>query len=722
MIGINLPRKRSEQGASLLLLVSIIGLAFIVTVAGFLAATSADQDIARLASTKVDIATREDALMREVLQQTAMGMAPNTTALSGVTGAPQTWTQIMTSATNNLIAITYVNPAEITALTATGTVFPANMVPANLADTGTGTPLSIFQGYSQEKPWGGTSVLANSVSLDVANPYNSNVEPPLLTWPGTWPPAVTLVPATALTTPQEFFLGSQYPTSSTPATSYSASFRWSQMIYPNVRFGYKQPGNLFITRQVWWRIPVNYATQQQTVEDQGGATPVYRYPSVTANYVLSVYEIPSQLPISGATNLQIGTNQSGTAWGSAITVTGSIYGDQIQLASGTYGSAAQNNGISSREGVTISGTSNVGGVAYTGSIYDNPGTREVIDQQNTTIGAAPVSEARNDGKVLIVPVMPGNQFYMQAPSNAPTHWDLYARPYYKCRIRLIISGTNPTLVYNSVTGATNSTAPAGAITVDVYTYADTASPAQPDQILGFPDIDAIHTKYVQGYSGDTTGNGNSAYAWPSAPIWMTYTSTGTGTGPAPGGSDRNLLVIDVPNMVQTLGSGSPSVDDTQLYSIYIGSTPLSEPESPFTTSDPGVAITDTQNLSTFTSGLSIVTNQTLYFLDYFNQVNMAGSANPPSTSIYAPQVLYGASGVTSAVNLKGQISVDAASSGTPGPTVTPVYPLSLSNATGTVIPATNVTGTFGEITFPTQQLPPITRLNLMFTIEKERTH
>jgi hypothetical protein len=399
------------------------------------------------------------------------------------------------------------------------------------------------------------------------------------------------------------------------------------------------------------------------------------------------------------------------------------------LASGTYGSAALNNGISSREGVTINGTSNVGGVAYTGSTYDDPGTREVIDQQNTTIGAAPVSVARNDGKVLIVPVMPGNQFYMQAPSNAPTHWDLYARPYYKCRIRMIISGTNSTLVYNSATGATNSTAPTGAITVDVYTYADTASPAQPDQILGFPDIDAVHTKYVQGYSGDTTGNGNPAYAWPTpntttnTPIWMTYTSTGTGTGPAPGGSDRNLLVIDVPNMVQTLGSGVASVDYTQLYSIYIGSSPLSVPETSYSASDPGVGITNTNDLHLFTNGLSIVSNQTLYLLDSFNHINNTTLVPPapPPTSIYAPQVLYGASGATSSVALTGQISIDAAASGTPGPTVTPVDTLSISNGKGIAISPTAVTGAFKEITVPTS-LPPITRLSLMLTIEKERTH
>ena len=107
-----LQRKRKERGASLILLVSIIGLAFIVTVAAFLVAASNGQGTARLASAKVDIATREDALMREILQQTATGMLPGT---DGVTGPNLTWTQIMTRAANNLAAVSYVDPAELAA-------------------------------------------------------------------------------------------------------------------------------------------------------------------------------------------------------------------------------------------------------------------------------------------------------------------------------------------------------------------------------------------------------------------------------------------------------------------------------------------------------------------------------------------------------------------------------------------------------------------------------
>src|SRR6478609_11698231 len=98
MTSTHFERKRSEHGGSLILLVSIIGLAFIVTVAAFLVSASNGHNTARLASAKVDIATREDALMREILQQTATGVFPGT---NGFTGPILTWTQIMTKAVTN---------------------------------------------------------------------------------------------------------------------------------------------------------------------------------------------------------------------------------------------------------------------------------------------------------------------------------------------------------------------------------------------------------------------------------------------------------------------------------------------------------------------------------------------------------------------------------------------------------------------------------------------
>ena len=686
MTGMHFQRKRSERGASLIMLVSIIGLAFIVTIAGFLVAASDSQDTARLASAKVDIATREDTLMREILQQTATGMLPGT---DGFVGPILTWTQIMTLAANNLRATSYVDPTELTALQSAGAI-PANVTLANTGDTG-GALLGIFQGYSSEVPYGGTSGLANLVPVNAAL---AAVEPPLMNWSSA---SNTLTAATALTTPQEFFLGSLYTAVAAPAVAQlSASKRWGLIIYPNIRFGYKEPGDTFIARRVWWRIPLVYSTTQQTLEDQGGATPIYRYPSAPANYVLSAFEIPSQLPISGNANLQIGDNADGTAWGGGVSITGSIYGSQIQLAGGTY------SGLSSRQQVNVLNPATVGGSAYSNSTFDAIGTRETL-ALTTTPGAAPISVAGNDGKVLVVPVMPGNQFYMSVA--APTHWDLYARPYYRCRIRIIISGTNSTLIYNpNASPQMSSAANAGAITVGVNFLPDTFS-GQPDQILGFLDsaaTPATGSPYTQ-----------TSYADPNStlPPWLTYTSTGsTGSTPA-----RNILIINVGAMVTALGS-PPS----QLYSIYVGSNPTTEPLIAATASDPGIAITGANDLSAFTNGLSIVSNQTLYLLDAFNQV-----ATQYATSIFAPDVRYGISGITPAsTTIIGQVSVDQASPLTQAlPTPTPGSPLQFLDASGNKISTSANTFTLSEITSPIPaQMPPITRLTLLFTIERERTN
>jgi hypothetical protein len=290
-----------------------------VTVAAFLVSASNGHNTARLASAKVDIATREDVLMREILQQTATGMLSGT---DPVTNPIINWTTIMTNAVTLLRANNYVDPSELTTLG----LGAATLTLANTGDIDpSASPLSIFNGFNVEVPFGGTTGLTNIVPSPLPSP---SVLPPLMNWTGSAP----LSSATALTTPQEFFLGSVYTSLSADVTKLSLSNRWGRITYPNIRFGYKQPGDTnFIARHVWWRIPILYQTAQQTVEYQagvvGGPASVNRFPSALANYVLSVYEIPSQLPISGNANLTVGLNaDNATAWGGGITIAGATPG------------------------------------------------------------------------------------------------------------------------------------------------------------------------------------------------------------------------------------------------------------------------------------------------------------------------------------------------------------------------------------------------------------
>jgi hypothetical protein len=250
----------------------------------------------------------------------------------------------------------------------------------------------------------------------------------------------------------------------------------------------------------------------------------------------------------------------------------------------------------------------------------------------------------------------------------------------------------------------SAAANAGAITVSVNFLPDSSSPPQPDQLLGFRDsatTPATGSPYTQPSSANPPAN------WPP---WLTYTSTGsTGTTPA-----RNILIINVGAMVTALGSPS------QLYSIYVGSNPTIEPLSPATTSDPGVAITGAKDLSAFTQGLSIVSNQTLYLLDVFNQ-----GATKYATSIFAPDVRYGISGITPAsTTIVGQVSVDQASPLIQAlPTPTPGSPLQFLDASGNKISTSTNTFTLSEISTPDPtQMPPISRLTLLFTIERDRTN
>jgi hypothetical protein len=694
MTNTRLLQKKSKRGEALVLTVAVIGLALIVTAAAFLLAARTGQDTERVASAKVDIANREDALMREILQQSAQGMLPGTTTPGGVN-----WTTIMTNAVTNLEATSYVDPTEVSTL-----LGPNAVIPANTGDTG-GTSLAIFQGYQQEIPWGGTSGLANLVNA--AN--TTSVQPPQLFWV----PNANISATAATTYPQQFFLGSQMSAYGTSSTSPSG--RWSSIPYPNIRFGLMRPGSSMVSRRVWWRIPVLYQTAQTAVEAPG----MPRFPAAPANYILSIYEIPSQLPITGNANIQLGLNSDGSAWGDTtsagnqVQITGSIYGDAVQLDGGTY-----SGGISSRRQVNVAQASSVAGENFTDNTYNNLGVREQKDLTRR-IGAAPVSVAGDNGKALLVPLLPGQDFYLPAsgsylPATTPTAWDLYARPYFHCRLRVMISGTlsdpnsDSTQQFNYSGGQINTTGNTGAITVTVNYLPDTAG--LPDAVFGVPDAPLWTTKVYQqannlGGTGNLGSNGILQIMQNGIPVnsnFLIYTSTNTGNPSI----DANILEIDLLKMFSILG-----LNPCQCYSIYIGCPPSQNPNNnaPLNL---GVVIMDAADLSAFTNGLSIVTPQRLYLTGNFN----TGGIVVP-TSLYAADLRYGIDGVPAQLNLTGQVSISQVTQNSS----TAVNPLNFVNGANVAITGAGNTYQLNAITNP-KGLPPITRMNLLFTIDKERTN
>ncbi|PWT87140.1 MAG: hypothetical protein C5B58_00180 [Acidobacteria bacterium] len=742
---IHLRLRKNEQGEALIITLSVIGFAVIVTVAAFLLSASFAQDTERVAAAKVDIATREDALLREILQQMATGIFPANVA----TGVGLNWTPIMTNAVNQLRATSYVDPAEVSTLLSPG------VIPANMGDPDDGSAsLSIFQGYNVEVPFGGTAGVANLVGIS-GPAYNPAVEPPELVWVSNSNISAT----TAATNPSQFLLGSQVSAVGTPGIT-SPSGRWGIVPFPNIRFGLMQPGTNMVARRVWWRIPVLYQTALQTIEAQTAGTNVSRYPGMLANYILSVYEIPSQLPITGNGNIQLGLNPDGSSWGNTssagnqVQISGSIYGDAVQLNGGTYGA-----GISSRTQVNVLGASSVAGESYTDNTYNNLGVREASDLTRAQ-GAAPVSVAGDTGKVLMVPVSSGNTFYLPSANATPTAWDLYSLPYYHCRIRITISGTNNTLNYQN--GQVQ--AAAGAITVQIRYLPDTAQ--QPDAVFGIPDnaagwnqatyYEVTNATTLPSSTAASNGtlsiqaSGTTAANMPSIANFFLYTSTATGVP----NQDTNVLEIDLLQLYNALAASlniRPDVFAAECYSIYIGCNPSQTPGGG-NNNYPNIVIKDADDLTgttqqaqqvsnpapTFTNGLSIVSTQRIYIVggasqqngitnSGFNTVPWPNPPDPnnpyPTTSMYAPDVRYGMTNVVPTIAITGQVSVSQATTGS----TTAVNPLSFSTGANTAITGSGNSYKLNAISMPSglngiATMPPITRLYLLFTVEKERTN
>ena len=103
--------------------------------------------------------------------------------------------------------------------------------------------------------------------------------------------------------------------------------------------------------------------------------------------------------------------------------------------------------------------------------------------------------------------------------------------------------------------------------------------------------------------------------------------------------------------------------------------------------------------------------------------NPPDPSNPyPATSIYAPDVRYGMSSATPTIAVKGQISVSQATAGS----ATAVNPLSFSSGANNTISGAGNSYNLSPLTKVTSNyprtFPPITRLNLLITVEKERTN
>jgi len=513
-----------------------------------------------------------------------------------------------------------------------------------------------------------------------------------------------------------------------PVASYP---RFNLLTYPQINFGYAKPGEPFVAKRNWWAFSMDVAAHDVA------RTYISR---PRRNFVLSIYEIPSQLAISADSFMSLGRLESGEAWQN-VNIDGGVFAGKAVVDGDTQLPA-----LASRRGMTLSERAAVGGESFTANPF-TPGIRETY--QITRGDFFPVSLASESGRVAFVPINRGPEFFdrlahsSESTTLSPTSWNNYSIGALQCAMRLditqCVSSTNPMptrLRFSYLKGGLRQNM----------------------------DIDLASS----GYSGLPPGylfacNENQSYDFGTAVVDVAYGKDGTyafQTGvtgliafnnarfgdPLVGTFKAGYYRPSYPFEVRTLPSGKVCVavypqrmraflaalnaDSTAInnslavnvdYTTATGSVNLKKPSIPCTDLDYGLILQECADLTTFTKGFSLVTNLRTYIGDDFNIVAgtpptgyvPAGPYYPP-VSLFSPEKRYGVEVDPFAIRLDGQIGSLASDTA-----ANPIRPIDSKTVSGSALSASRITVNLRPIRHPAE-LPPVTMMNWLLVLEEMR--
>ncbi len=503
--------------------------------------------------------------------------------------------------------------------------------------------------------------------------------------------------------------------------------------YPQINFGYGTPGQDFVAKRNWWAFSV----------DVGGYDSDKTYLArVKRNFVLSIYEIPSQLPISAASYMSLGKYTSGAAWQN-VTINGPMFVGKAAVDSNTAVGA-----LAARRGVTLGTGATVGGQSFTGSPFA-PGVRETY--QVTQGAFFPVSLASESGKAAFVPITRGPEFFDRFSNTdetsvlSTTTWNNYSVGAMQCAMRLDVT---------AVTSATNSTptmlrfgylTTAGAratMNIPLTTAVQTTLPAGYvkvcDENQSYTFASAVDVAYGtaggftfrSGLSGTIAFN-NTTFGDPlvgtvKAGYWRPRSPFETKILPS-GAVCVAVYPQRIPPMLATVsGAAAVTVNNSLVVNVDYTTTGLNnsakKPSIPCTSTDYGLIMQECANLSPFTKGFSLVTNLRLFIGSDFNTTTItpptgytppSGTYYPPC-SLFAPEKRYGVEIDPYGVSFNGQVGSLASDTAT-----NPVRPLDSKNLSGNAIDASRIKVNLKQITHPAE-LPPITMMNWLILLEERK--
>jgi len=504
--------------------------------------------------------------------------------------------------------------------------------------------------------------------------------------------------------------------------------------YPQINFGYARPGDPFVAKRNWWAFSMNVA------QHDAGLTLVSQ---PRRNYVLSIYEIPSQLAISADSFMSLGRFESGEAWQN-VTIDGGVFAGRAVVEGDTALPA-----LASRRGFSLSSGTTIGGESFA----DNPFTPGVREAYQLTNGEFfPVSLPSESGRVAFVPINRGADFFdrlahtAESTTVSPTTWNDYSIGALQCAMRLditeCVSSTNPMptkLRFSYLRGGSRQN-----LDIDLTTSGFSGLPpgylfacheresynfgtAVVDVAYGMNGVYAFQT----GVTGLITFNNarfgdplwgvfKAGYYRPSYPFEVKTLPTGKiCIAIYPERIPAFLAALNADPVDHPLTPNNSLVVNVD-YTTATGSVNLIRPAIPCTELDYGLIIEECADLSSFSRGFSLVSNLRTYIGDDFNIVPIApptgytpdGEYFPP-VSMFVPERRYGVHVDPLAIEMMGQVGSLASEN-----SENPVNLLESRTLSGQALAANRVTVNLRPITHPAE-LPPITMMNWLVVIEEQ---
>lgn len=517
-----------------------------------------------------------------------------------------------------------------------------------------------------------------------------------------------------------------------PVTSYP---RFNRLKYPDINFGYAKPGDPFVAKRNWWAFSLNVG---------GSDTANTFLARARRDYVMSIYEIPSQLSISASSFLSLGQFASGEAWQN-VTIDGGIFAGKAVVEGDTA-----INALSSRRGMTLSSGTTIGGQSFSSSPF-TPGVREAHQMTEGTF--FPVSLASESGRAAFVPINRGAAFFdrifhplTEPDSVSTTTWNDYSVGARQCAMQLdisrVVKSSNPANI--TPTHLKFSYMKAGVrVLLPEIKISDHPPGYYPfwsengSYNFGTDVVDVAYGRNgAYNYKYNVTGS--IAFNNPTFgdPLVGTF-KAGYLKLPFEVSKflpDGRVCIAVYPQrfkaFLRALGADTTAMNHSLVvnvdYKTNIGDTyptnPLpTNPLTPYLPTDYGVILNECADLTSFTKGFSLVTNFRLYIGDDFNIV----PATPPTgytptglyfppCSLFAPEKRYGVEVDPFAVTLGGQIGSLASDT-----LINPIRPLDSTAVSGSAIASDKITVNLRPITHPAE-LPPVTMMNWLILLEELR--